>query len=315
MEKDAKIYVAGHGGLVGSALIRALTKQGFTNLVTRTRAELDLANFTAVKEFFSSEKPTYVFLAAAKVGGIYANNTFGADFIYENLTIQNNVVKCAHDEKVKKLLFLGSSCIYPRDCPQPMKEEYFLTGKFEETNAPYAAAKISGILMCQAFHKQYGDTFISVMPTNLYGPNDNFDLKTSHVFPALIRKFYDAKQANAPSVSVWGSGSPKREFLHVDDLADACLFLMQKYDAPEIINIGTGVDVTIKEFAEMIKTAARYAGTITWDSSKPDGTPQKLLDVTKINKLGWKAKISLTQGISEMLTWYETFAVKKNFSN
>jgi GDP-L-fucose synthase len=304
MEKDAKIFVAGHRGLVGSALIRALTKQGFTNLVTRTRAELDLANFTAVKEFFASEKPTFVYLAAAKVGGIYANNTLGADFIYENLTIQNNVVKCAHDAKVKKLLFLGSSCIYPRNCPQPMKEEYFLDGKPEITNIPYAAAKIAGILMCQAFHKQYGDNFISVMPTNLYGPNDNFDLKSSHVFPALIRKFYDAKQTKAPSVSVWGSGTPRREFLHVDDLAAACIFLMQNYDDPEIINIGTGSDVSIREFAEMVREVAEFEGTITWDTSKPDGTPQKLLDVTKISKLGWQAKISLQQGIAETYEWY-----------
>ncbi len=304
MDKDAKIFVAGHRGLVGSALVRALTNHGFTNLITRTREELDLMNFEAVQEFFTTDEPAYVFLAAAKVGGIYANNTLGADFIYENLTIQNNVVKSAHDVKVKKLLFLGSSCIYPRNCPQPMKEAYFLDGKPEITNIPYAAAKIAGILMCQAFQKQYGDNFISVMPTNLYGPNDNFDLKTSHVFPALIRKFYDAKQALAPSVTVWGSGTPRREFLHVDDLASACIFLMQNYDDPEIINIGTGTDISIREFAEMVREVAKFNGTITWDSSKPDGTPQKLLDVSKINALGWQAKVSLRQGIAETYEWY-----------
>ena len=304
MDKDAKIFVAGHRGLVGSALVRALTNHGFTNLITRTREELDLMNFEAVQEFFTTDEPAYVFLAAAKVGGIYANNTLGADFIYENLTIQNNVVKSAHDVKVKKLLFLGSSCIYPRNCPQPMKEAYFLDGKPEITNIPYAAAKIAGILMCQAFQKQYGDNFISVMPTNLYGPNDNFDLKTSHVFPALIRKFYDAKQALAPSVTGWGSGTPRREFLHVDDLASACIFLMQNYDDPEIINIGTGTDISIREFAEMVREVAKFNGTITWDSSKPDGTPQKLLDVSKINALGWQAKVSLRQGIAETYEWY-----------
>ncbi|MFA6473924.1 MAG: GDP-L-fucose synthase [Patescibacteria group bacterium] len=304
MEKDAKIFVAGHRGLVGSAIVRNLIAQGYTNLLLKTREELDLLQFDAVQTFFSTEKPNYVFLAAAKVGGIHANNTKGADFIYENLTLQNNVIKSAHDVHVKKLLFLGSSCIYPRDCPQPMKEEYFLTGKFEETNAPYAAAKIAGILMCRAFHKQYGDNFISIMPTNLYGPNDNFDLQTSHVFPALIRKFYEAKASNAPTITVWGTGKPRREFLHVDDLASAAIFLMNTYNDPEIVNIGTGVDVSIREFAELIKEVSKYPGEIVWDGSKPDGMPQKLLDVTKVNNLGWEANIKLRKGIVQTLDWY-----------
>jgi GDP-L-fucose synthase len=243
-------------------------------------------------------------LAAAKVGGIHANNTAGADFIYENLTIQNNVIKSAHDAKVKKLLFLGSSCIYPRLAPQPIREEYFLDGKPEPTNVPYAAAKIAGILMCQAFHKQYGDNFISVMPTNLYGPNDNFNLETSHVFPALIRKFYEAKQHNQPTVTVWGSGSPKREFLYVDDLAAACVHLMNTYDEPEIVNIGTGEDISIKDFAELVKDVVEYQGEIVWDSSKPDGTPRKLLDVSKATGLGWKAKVNIRDGVASTLAWF-----------
>lgn len=304
MQKTSKIFVAGHRGLVGSALVRKLQSDGYTNLLLRTRTEVDLLDFQSVKTFFESERPEYVFLAAAKVGGIHANNTKGADFIYENLTIQNNVIKNAHDFGVKKLLFLGSSCIYPRDCPQPIKEEYFLDGKPEPTNIPYAAAKIAGILTCQAFHKQYGDNFISVMPTNLYGPNDNFDLETSHVFPALIRKFHEAKQKNAPTVTVWGTGSPKREFLHVDDLAAACVHLMHTYNDPSIVNIGTGVDVSIKEFAEMVQGVVGYEGKITWDTSKPDGTPRKLLDVSKINGLGWKAKIDVHQGIRLTYQWY-----------
>lgn len=304
MDKKSKIYVAGHRGLVGSAIKRKLENSGFTNIIFRRREELDLMDYQAVKNFFEMERPEYVFLAAAKVGGIYANNTLGADFIYENLTIQNNIIKSAHDFKVKKLLFLGSSCIYPRDCPQPMKEEYFLEGKPEPTNAPYAAAKIAGILMCQAFRKQYGDDFISVMPTNLYGPNDNFDLETSHVFPALIRKFYEAKNNNSPTITVWGTGSPKREFLHVDDLAAASLFLMNTYDQPEILNIGTGTDVSIKELATMIKETSGYDGTIVWDKSKPDGMPRKLLDVSKINALGWKASIGLDEGIKQTYQWY-----------
>lgn len=311
MEKSAKIYVAGHRGLVGSALLRQLQAQGYENILTRTRAEMDLLNLSAVQQFFQDQKPEYVFLSAAKVGGIHANNTLGADFIYENLTIQNNVLKSAHDTQVKKLLFLGSSCIYPRDCPQPIKEEYFLDGKPEPTNIPYAAAKIAGILSCQAFHKQYGDNFISVMPTNLYGPNDNFDLVTSHVFPALIRKFHEAKVTNAPTVTVWGSGSPKREFLHVDDLAAACLHLMNSYDDPEIVNIGTGVDISIKEFAELVKEITGYQGQIVWDASKPDGTPRKLLDVSKITMLGWKASIDLRQGVSLTYQWYLQSLVNK----
>ncbi len=305
MEKEAKIYVAGHRGLVGSALMRKLQGDGYTNLISRTRAEMDLMDFPVVHKFFELERPEYVFLAAAKVGGIHANNTLGADFIYENLTIQNNIIKPAHDSKVKKFLFLGSSCIYPRDCPQPIKEEYFLDGQPEKTNEPYAAAKIAGILTCQAFHKQYGDNFISVMPTNLYGPNDNFDLATSHVFPALIRKFHEAKVANAPTVTVWGTGSPKREFLHVDDLAEACIHLMNTYDDPSIVNIGTGEDISIKEFAEMVKDVVGYRGAITWDTSKPDGTPRKLLDVSKVNGLGWKAKIGLRDGIAATYQWFE----------
>lgn len=304
MNKKSKIYVAGHRGLVGSALVRRLEVEGYKNLIVKTRNELDLLNFTDVHDFFQDESPDYVFLAAAKVGGIYANNTQGADFIYENITIQNNVIKSAHDSRVKKLLFLGSSCIYPRDCPQPIKEEYFLDGKPEETNKPYAAAKIAGILMCQAFHKQYGDNLISVMPTNLYGPNDNFDLKTSHVFPALIRKFHEAKVSNTPTVTVWGTGSPRREFLHVDDLAEACVYLMNNYDNPSIVNIGSGKDVTIKEFAEIVKEVVGYQGEIIWDTGKPDGTPRKWLDVTKINKLGWKAKIELRKGIELVYNWY-----------
>lgn len=304
MNKRAKIYVAGHRGLVGSALVRKLLAESYTNLIQKTRAELNLLDFPTVHRFFETEKPDYVFLAAAKVGGIHANNTLGADFIYENLTIQNNIIKSAHDVKVKKLLFLGSSCIYPRESPQPIKEGYFLDGKPEPTNIPYAAAKIAGILTCQAFHKQYGDNFISVMPTNLYGPNDNFDLKTSHVFPALIRKFHEAKVKHAPTVTVWGTGAPRREFLHVDDLAAACIHLMNTYDDPTIVNIGTGEDVSIKEFAEMVKRVVGYQGEIVWDTSKPGGTPRKLLDVAKVNALGWKAKITLLDGISKTYQWY-----------
>lgn len=304
MNKDSKIFVAGHLGLVGSALIRTLQANGYSNLVTKTRQELNLLDLPAVHSFFESVRPEYVFLAAAKVGGIHANNTQGADFIYENLTIQNNVIKSAHDSQVKKLLFLGSSCIYPRDCRQPIKEDDFLDGKPEKTNEPYAAAKIAGILTCQAFHKQYGDNFISVMPTNLYGPNDNFDLVTAHVFPALIRKFHEAKVSNSSTVTVWGSGRPKREFLHVDDLARACIHLMNTYDDPAIVNIGTGEDVSIKEFAELVKDTVGYEGKIVWDASKPDGTPRKLLDVSKVNGLGWKASIGLRQGLEETYRWY-----------
>ncbi len=308
MKKNSRIYVAGHRGLVGSAIVRELQTKGYMSLLLKTRTELDLLDVKGVNEFFKVEKPEYVFLAAAKVGGIYANSTQSADFIYENLVIQNNIIKSAHDAKVQKLLFLGSSCIYPRDCPQPIKEEYFLTGHFEETNAAYAAAKIAGILMCQAYRKQYGDNFISIMPTNLYGPNDNFDLQTSHVFPALIRKFYEAKMSNAPSVTVWGTGSPRREFLHVDDLAAACLHLMRTYNKPEILNVGTGQDVSIKEFAQLIKEVTGYQGEITWDASKPDGMPRKVLDVQKIHALGWEARIPLRDGIKQTFDWYSQHA-------
>lgn len=304
MEKHSKIYVAGHRGLVGSALVRTLQADGFNNLIVKTRAELDLLDFLAVQKFFATEQPEFVFLAAAKVGGIHANNTAGADFIYENLTIQNNIIKSSHDSNVKKLLFLGSSCIYPRECPQPIKEEYFLDGKPEPTNIPYAGAKIAGILTCQAFHKQYGDNFISVMPTNLYGPNDNFDLETSHVFPALIRKFHEAKMNNSPTITVWGTGTPKREFLHVDDLASACVFLMNTYDDPSIVNIGTGQDVSIKEFAEIVQSVVGYTGHIVWDKSKPDGTPRKWLDVSKLNGLGWKSSIDLRTGVDMTYRWF-----------
>ena len=304
MEKTAKIYVAGHRGLVGSAIVRQLTTAGYTNLVTRTRAELDLLNQTSVADFFATEKPEYVFLAAAKVGGIMANKTYPADFIYQNLVIQNNIIESAHKTKVAKLLFLGSSCIYPKLAPQPIKEEYLLTGPLEPSNDAYAIAKIAGIKMCQSYHTQYGDTFISVMPTNLYGENDNFDLETSHVLPALLRRFHEAKAANAPHVTLWGSGSPMREFLHVDDMAAACVHLMETYNEPEIVNIGTGEDVTIKELAETVKTIVGYEGEIQWDTDKPDGTPRKLLDVSKLHSLGFKHTISLKEGMQKTYTWY-----------
>jgi GDP-L-fucose synthase len=304
MKQSDKIYVAGHRGLVGSAIVRALQKAGYDNIVTRTRQELDLLNREAVLAFFEKEKPAYVFLAAAKVGGIMANKTYPADFIYENLTVQNNVIDAAHHSGVTKLLFLGSSCIYPKLAPQPIKEEYLLTGALEPTNDAYAIAKIAGIIMCQSYRRQYGDNFISVMPTNLYGPNDNFDLETSHVLPALIRKFHDAKEVGAPSVTLWGTGSPRREFLHVDDLADACLFLMKNYDEPEIVNIGTGEDVTIKELAEIVARTVGYEGTLEWDTTKPDGTPRKLLDVYKLHQLGWQHTIGLPDGIARTYAWY-----------
>lgn len=299
MDKGSKIYVAGHRGLVGSAIIRRLENDKHSNIVTRELSELDLRDSSSVQKFFSKEKPDYVFLAAAKVGGILANNDFGGDFIYDNLAIELNIIKAAKDHGVKKLLFLGSSCIYPRECPQPIKEEYFMTGPLEETNKPYAVAKIAGIVMCQAFNKQYGTNFISVMPTNLYGPNDNFNLKSSHVLPALIRKFHEAKVNNDPTVTVWGTGKPMREFLYVDDLADAVVYLMNNYDDGEIVNIGTGVDITIKDLAETIKKVVGYKGEIVFDSTKPDGTPRKLLDVTKLHELGWKHKIELKEGIAK----------------
>lgn len=304
MEKDAKIYVAGHRGLVGSSILRALDRAGYKNVVYRTHKELDLTNFEAVKNFFDRERPEYVFLAAAKVGGIWANKTHKAEFIYENLQIQNSVIKNAYDYGVKKLLFLGSSCIYPRMCPQPIKEEYLLSGYLEETNDAYAIAKISGLMMCRAFRQQYGVDYISAMPTNLYGYNDNFDLESSHVLPALMRKIHDAKKNNVPEVTVWGTGSPLREFLFVDDLADALVFLMNEYSGEEHVNVGTGTDVSIKELAQLICKVVGYKGKLVFDTSKPDGTPKKLLDVSKINSLGWKAAVSLEEGIRKTYEWY-----------
>ena len=304
MEKDAKIYVAGHRGLVGSSILRALDKAGYKNIVYRTHKELDLTNFEAVKNFFNQERPDYVFLAAAKVGGIWANKTHKAEFIYENLQIQNSVIKNAYDFGVKKLLFLGSSCIYPKMCPQPIKEEYLLSGYLEETNDAYAIAKISGLMMCRAFRQQYGVDYISAMPTNLYGYNDNFDLESSHVLPALMRKIHDAKETNAPEVTVWGTGTVLREFLFVDDLADALVFLMNNYTGEEHVNVGTGTDVSIKELAQLICKVVGYDGKLVFDTSKPDGTPKKLLDVSKINSLGWEAKVSLEDGIRKTYDWY-----------
>jgi GDP-L-fucose synthase len=304
VSKNSKIFIAGHRGMVGSAITAKLKEVGYPNLLFKTRQELDLLDTKNVFDFLKSEKINVVIDAAAKVGGIVSNNTYRADFIYQNIQMQNNLIWGAHAAGVEHCVFLGSSCIYPKECPQPIKEEYFLDGKPEPTNIPYAAAKIAGILTCQAFHKQYGDNFISVMPTNLYGPNDNFDLATSHVFPALIRKFHEAKVANAPTVTVWGTGSPKREFLHADDLAAACVHLMKTYNDPEIVNIGTGEDVSIKEFAELVREVVGYTGEIVWDTTKPDGTPRKLLDVSKVNGLGWKASISLRDGIAKTYAWF-----------
>jgi len=305
MKKDSKIYVAGHKGLVGSALVRLLEKKGYNNLVLRTRKELDLLDQKAVAKFFEQEKPEYVFLAAAKVGGIIANQTYPADFAYSNLQIQNNIIHNAHLSKVKKLLFLGSSCIYPRECPQPIKEEYLLSGPLEPSNIAYAISKIAGIIECQSYNKQYGTNFISVMPTNLYGQNDNFDLQTSHVLPAMIRKFNDAKKNGAKEVVLWGSGKVKREFLYVDDLADACIFLMNKYDHSEIVNIGTGKDVSIKELAELVKNVVDFKGKIVWDKTRPDGIPRKWLNVKKINNLGWSYKVPLEKGLKTTYAWYK----------
>lgn len=304
MEKNSKIYVAGHKGLVGSAITRKLQELGYTNLVFKTIDELDLLDQKATAEFFAAEKPEYVFLAAAKVGGIHANNEYPADFIYQNLQIQNNIIHNAYLNGTKKLLFLGSSCIYPRECPQPIKEEYLLSGPLEKTNDAYAIAKIAGIKMCQSYNKQFDTKFISVMPTNQYGPNDNFDLKSSHVLPALLRKFHDAKISNAKEVVMWGTGSPKREFLHVDDTADACIYLMETYDSNEIVNIGTGEDITIKELAEMIKEIVGFEGEIVNDTTKPDGTPRKLLDVSRLHSLGWKHKIQLKDGVKTTYDWF-----------
>ncbi|MCA6439699.1 MAG: GDP-L-fucose synthase family protein [Sediminibacterium sp.] len=297
MKKEDKIYIAGHRGMVGSAIIRKLMEDGFSNIITRTSAELDLRNQQAVSDFFALEKPDYVFLAAAKVGGIVANNTYRAEFIYDNLIMESNIIHHSYLNGVKKLLFLGSSCIYPKMAPQPLKEEYLLSGYLEETNQPYAIAKIAGIELCDSYRAQYGCNFISVMPTNLYGPNDNYDLEKSHVLPALLRKFITAKREGLPAVTIWGTGKPKREFLHVDDLAEACLYLMQSYNEKGLVNIGTGEDVSIKELAEIIKSIATFEGDIVFDTSKPDGTPRKLMDVSKMKSKGWEAKISLKEGI------------------
>ncbi len=304
MEQIDKIYIAGHRGLVGSAILRWLRKEGYTNLVIRSSTELDLRQAEEVDAFFAEEKPRYVFLAAAKVGGILANDTYPAIFIHDNLAIQTAVIDCAYRHGVKKLLFLGSSCIYPRSAPQPMKEEYLLTGSLEPTNAPYAVAKIAGIVMCQSYNRQYGTNYISLMPTNLYGPGDNFDLETSHVLPALVRKFHEAKENNLPQVDIWGSGSPRREFLHVDDLADAACFLMQSYDETEIINVGVGEDVTIMELAELVKCVVGYCGVIVTDPIKPDGTPRKLLDVSRLKSLGWHPRYDLRRGIEQTYNWF-----------
>lgn len=297
MEKNAKIYVAGHRGMVGSAIVRGLEKSGFTTILTRTSAELDLKNQQAVFDFFAQEKPDYVFLAAAKVGGIVANNTYRADFLYENLAIQNNIIHASYVQKVKKLMFLGSSCIYPKMAPQPLKETYLLTGLLEPTNEPYAIAKIAGIKMCEAYRDQYNCNFISVMPTNLYGPNDNYSLENSHVLPAMIRKFHEAKESGKTSLTLWGTGSPMREFLHADDLAAACLYLMETYNEKELVNVGTGEDVTIKELAKTVKEIVGFAGEIEWDTTRPDGTPRKLMDVSKLQRLGWRHTIGLNEGI------------------
>jgi GDP-L-fucose synthase len=304
MDFDAKIYVAGHRGLVGSALVRRLERAGYRNLLFRTSSELDLRDQGATRAFFASERPDYVLLAAAKVGGIHANSVYPADFIYDNLIVEANVIHEAYRTSVKKLLFLGSSCIYPRLAPQPMSEAALLTGELEPTNEPYAIAKIAGIKLCQSYNRQYGTNFISVMPTNLYGPGDNFDLETSHVLAAMIRKFHDAKASHAPVVRLWGTGTPRREFLYVDDMADACLFLMERHNGSQIVNIGTGTDVTIKELAETIRRIVGYEGEIAWDSAQPDGMPRKWLDVSLLHGMGWKHSVGLDKGIKET---YEAF--------
>jgi len=304
MEKDDSIFIAGHRGLVGSAILRKLRAEGFTRLLTRARAELDLQNRAAVEEFFGREKPAIVVVAAAKVGGIKANNDHPVAFLTENLLIQNNLISAAHAHGVRKLLFLGSSCIYPKHAPQPIPESALLGGQLEPTNEAYAIAKIAGIKLCQAYHREFGSNFISGMPTNLYGPNDNFDLETSHVLAALLRKAHEGKTARAREIVVWGSGTPRREFLHVDDLASACLFLLQNYDGPEIINIGTGADLTVRALAEMICDVVGFEGDLTWDASKPDGTPRKLLDIAKIKSLGWEPTIPLREGLVRTYEWF-----------
>jgi GDP-L-fucose synthase len=304
IKQTSKIYIAGHRGLVGSSILRRFNADGYKNIITRTSAELDLTDQRAVGKFFVVEKPEFVFLAAARVGGIYANNIYPAEFIYQNLMIQTNIIHQSYLNKVKRLLFLGSSCIYPKHCSQPMKEEYLMTGLLEPTNSPYAVAKIAGIEMCHSYNRQYKTNYIPVMPTNLYGPNDNFDLKTSHVLPALIRKFHEAKIKDQKEVLVWGTGTPRREFLHVDDLADACVYLMNYYDGTDLINIGTGEDITIRKLAELIGQIVGFKGGISYDTSKPDGMLRKLLDVSTINALGWKSKIGLEEGIRETYNWY-----------
>ncbi|MDB5017626.1 MAG: GDP-fucose synthetase [Mucilaginibacter sp.] len=312
MEKEAKIYIAGHRGMVGSAIHRKLEKEGYTNFITRTSDTLDLRNQQQVTDFFAAEKPDYVFLAAAKVGGIVANNTYRAEFLYDNLQIQNNIIHNSYLNGVKKLMFLGSSCIYPKLAPQPLKEEYLLTGVLEPTNEPYAIAKIAGIKMCDAYRSQYGCNFISVMPTNLYGYNDNYHPQNSHVLPALIRRFHEAKEQNAPAVTIWGTGSPKREFLFADDLAEACYFLMQNYNEEGLVNIGTGEDISIKDLALLIKDIIGYQGQIDFDTSKPDGTPRKLMDVTKLHGKGWKHKVELEEGIRMAYSDFLTHLIEEN---
>jgi len=312
MRKEDSIYIAGHNGLVGSSILRMLEEKGYTNTITRNRKDLDLRNQSVVLEFFKKEKPKYVILAAAKVGGILANNTYPAEFIYDNIMIQSNIIDSSYRFSTEKLLFLGSSCIYPKFSEQPIKEEYLLTGLLEPTNEAYAIAKIAGIKMCEFYNRQYGTNFISAMPTNLYGPRDNFDLKTSHVLPALIRKIHEAKENRTSSVELWGTGSAKREFLYIDDLAEACIFLLNKYSSSELINIGAGKDISIKELAILIKNIIDYEGDISYDTSKPDGTPRKLLDTRKIKKLGWQAKTSLEDGIVKTYEWYLKNIPKKD---
>jgi GDP-L-fucose synthase len=312
MQENSKIYIAGHRGMVGSAIHRNLTNKGFTNICTRTSAELDLRNQQAVNDFFAAEKPAYVFLAAAKVGGIYANNTFRAEFLYDNLIMESNIIHAAWKNNVTKLMFLGSSCIYPKLAPQPLKEEYLLTGLLEQTNEPYAIAKIAGIKLCEAYRSQYGCNFISVMPTNLYGVGDNYDLNNSHVLPALIRKVHEAKMSNASEVVVWGTGTPKREFLYADDLAEACIFLMHQYNEAGLINIGTGVDLSIAELATTVKHIVGFEGKLVFDTTKPDGTPRKLMDVSLLHSLGWKHSIELEKGIELA---YQDFLKKQLINN
>lgn len=304
MNKTDKIYIAGHRGLVGSAIVRALESEGYTNLIYKTHRELDLIQQKDVQDFFAQERPKYVFLAAAKVGGIHANNTYRGEFIYENLMVQNNVVDAAYKHGAERLLFLGSSCIYPRHCPQPMREEHLLTGPLELTNEPYAIAKIAGIKLCEAYNDQFKTNFASVMPTNLYGSNDNFDLETSHVLPALLRKIHEAKLAQTKHIVLWGTGTPKREFLHVDDMASACLFVMNKTDFNSIVNIGSGEEVSIRELAELICDVVGYKGDIIYDHDKPDGTPRKLLDTSRLTELGWKAQIKLRDGLQKTYHWF-----------